>query len=393
MPSSLERARSELAECLRQRREEIEEALLTRTHAIADPAEAADPEYAQGLRAAVSGALDYGLAAIEHGEERSPQVPVLLLAQARLAARNNIPLDTVLRRYFAGYTLLGDFIVQEAGATNLKEPWLKRLLREQAALFDRFLATVTAEHAREREASRPSPEQRQAERIERLLAGELVDTSGIAYEFGGWHLGVVGSGPGAEQAVRHLAAGLDCRLLFLCRGEEGLWAWLGARRRLDPAGLSRMALPTACAIAVGEPGEGLSGWRLTHRQAVAALPIARRKPDAFIRYADVALLASVAQDDLLATSLVELYLTPLSKERDGGAVLRETLRAYFAAERNASSAAAALRVSRQTVNRHLQVIEQRLGRSVGACAVEIETALRLEELSHPVVPDEAQFGT
>jgi DNA-binding PucR family transcriptional regulator len=85
-------------------------------------------------------------------------------------------------------------------------------------------------------------------------------------------------------------------------------------------------------------------------------------------------------DDLLTTSLRRLYLAPLSDERDGGAVLRETLRAYFAADRNGASAAAALRVTRQTVNNRLRVIEERLERPLSACATELEAALRLDDL-------------
>jgi hypothetical protein len=76
-------ARRELSERLRERKGEIEEALLTRTYAIADPTEAADPEYEQGLRIAVAAALDHGLAVVEHGEERAPPVPVVLLATAK----------------------------------------------------------------------------------------------------------------------------------------------------------------------------------------------------------------------------------------------------------------------------------------------------------------------
>lgn len=382
---SIERTRVELAGRLRERRGEIEEALLTRTYAIADPKEAADPEYAQGLRAAVSAALDFDLAAVEHGEERAPQVPVLLLAQARLAARNDVPLDTVLRRYFAGYALLGDFIVQEAGAIKLGEAGLKRLLRDQATMFDRFLATVSEEHAREGRAGRGSTEERRAERIERLLEGELVDVSGISYDFAGWHLGIAASGADAERAVRDLAAGLDCRLLLLCREEqETTWAWLGSRRRLESGELLRGARQSAVAgsaVAFGEPGRDLSGWRLSHRQAVAAHLIAQRAPDDVVRYADVALLASMLQDDTLLASLRKLYLVPLEDARDSGNVLRVTLAAYFRQERNSASTAAALCVTRQTVNNRLRAIEERIGRPISSCAGELEALIHLERLS------------
>lgn len=389
---TLERARLKLAERLRERKREIEEALLTRTYAIADPAEAADPEYAQGLRAAVSAALEYGLAAVEHGEECAPQVPVLLLAQARLAARNRVPLDTVLRRYFAGYTLLGDFIVQEAGSMKLGEAGLKRLLRDQAATFDHFLAVVSEEHAREGRVARGSTEERRAERIERLLEGKLVDTSDLAYEFDGWHLGLVATGADGEQVLRNLAAGFDCRLLLLRREEDLFWAWLCARHHLDPAELLRTASSdsaTNSAIAIGEPGEGLAGWRTSHRQAAAALPVAARGPDRIVRYADVALVASSLQDDLLATSLRQLYLTPLDDERDGGAALRETLRTYLAAGGSLSSAATTLGVNRRTISSRLQKVEEKLGRSLYTVLADIEVALRMEAFdSHrPELPN------
>ena len=89
------------------------------------------------------------------------------------------------------------------------------------------------------------------------------------------------------------------------------------------------------------------------------------------------------QDDLLATSLHQLYLEPLEGERDGGKVARETLRAYFAAERNVSSAAAALGVNRNTVTSRLRAIEATVGRSLAFCGSELEAALRLAELGEP----------
>ena len=98
-----------------------------------------------------------------------------------------------------------------------------------------------------------------------------------------------------------------------------------------------------------------------------------------MRYSGVALLASALQDELLRAALRDLYLAPLEAERDGGAALRQTLRAYFAAERNVSSAAEMLGVNRNTVASRLRVIETTLGRSLGTCATELEVALRLEE--------------
>jgi len=381
----IEEIRGGLCARLRARKGEIEQAAITRVYGISDPKETSDPEYMGGLRTAVSAALDYGIAALERSEDRVPPIPTALLSQARLAARNRVSLDTVLRRYFAGYALLGDFLVQEVeNDHNLKGQELKRLLRAQATIFDRLLAAVSEEYGREVDGRFETAEQRRATRVECLLAGELIDTSDLAYDFEGCHLGAIATGPGSAEALRELATSLDRCLLLVRRREETAHAWLGARRKMDWTGLESFVSkrwPAQIALALGEPSNGLAGWRLTHRQAQAAMPIAMRGAEPPVRYADVALLASILQDDLLATSLREIYLSPLEGERDGGAVLRETLRAYFTTGRNGAAAAALLGTSRQTVTNRLQAAEDRIGRSLTAAGAEIDAALRLEELA------------
>lgn len=379
-------ARSAVRARLGDRLGEIEEAALTRVAAITDPGDVSDPAYREGLRTAVGAAVAYGIETIGH-KGGVPPVPVALLAQARMAARVGIPLDTVLRRYFAGYSLLGFFILEEASNVGVVDgAELQRLLGAHAGIFDRLLSAIGEEHARETEALRLSAGRRKAERIERLLAGELIDTSEIAYDFDAWHIGVVADGAGAERSIREFAAAQDCRPLILPRGGSTVWAWLGSRRQLDPEGLLHLLhRDGSCggdrsfpAIALGEPGQGLSGWRLTHRQAAAALPVARSR-GSVVRYADVALLAAAAQDNLLADSL-RLYLEPLEGERDGGESARKTLRAYIAANRNVISAAAAMGITRQSARGRLRTIEDRIGRGLDECAAEIDIALQLREL-------------
>jgi hypothetical protein len=380
--SSAYLARS-LRKRLEARRAEIEQAILTRVYSVSDPIEAGDPEYVAGLRAAVGAAVELGISAIEPGVDQPTSIPVELFAQARYAARNGVSLDTVLRRYFAGYTLLGDFVVAEAeDGGSLKGPGLQRLLRVEANVFDRLVVAISDEYARELEMKMRSSRQRRVEQVRRLLAGELLDAGDLGYELHAWHLGLIGAGRDAEQVIRDLAGALDRRLLAVPMGAGTVWAWLGGRQRIDPIDLAPM-IPSngqaEASLAVGEPGHGLGGWRITHRQASAALPIVLAGGENVIHYANVCLLASIVQDDLLATSLRQMYLGPLAEDRDGGEAYRETLRAYFVAGRNGASAAAALGVSRQTVNARLHAIEERLGRPLTACAAEIEAALRLEE--------------
>jgi hypothetical protein len=379
---SLAEARAALAARLRERREELEAAVATRINSIEDPREISDPSYLPGLHAALIATVEYALTAIEAGDRRTPESPPALLAQVRLAARNGVALDTVLRRCIAGSALLDDMVVAEAERTGVPRSVLRDLLAAQATLLDRLLAVVSDEFGQESAKRATGTAARRRECVKRLLAGELVDHSELGYDLEAHHLAVVAKGEEGEETVRKLAARLERNLLAVRREEEPVWAcWLGGRNLLR-AERAMQALaaeaPAGTIVVLGEPGEGLGGWRFSHRQAKAALPVAERSGQALLRYADVAILATLLGDDLLATSLRRLYLEPLERARDGGRVARETLHAYFAAERNVSSTAAALGVDRRTVTNRLRAIEALLGRSLRDAATDLEIALRLD---------------
>jgi sugar diacid utilization regulator len=263
------------------------------------------------------------------------------------------------------------------------------VLRAQATLLDRLLAAVAEEHARVQAArSDASSLGRRRRTIERLLKGEDPGPAPeLRYDLGGVHVALLATGPGADDLLHALAKEFD-RTLLVASPDAGevLWAWLGGRTAVGADQLvERLASVSLdnVQLAVGEPAEGIAGWRLSHRQARAAWPIARRGPDPAVRYSEVALLTSTLQDQLLVESLQKLYLEPLESDRDGGETLRQTLRAYFAADRSAASAAATLGLSRQAVSGRLRMIEKRIGRPLGSCVTELETALRIRQFHHP----------
>lgn len=384
-PRSLSRARTALAAYLTARLPEIEEAVYARVQGIADPGEANDPAYAEGLRLALKAALEYGLQAIEGGEDATPPVPISLLAQARAAPRAGVPLDTVLRRYFAGYALLGDFLLGAVSSVGLDADEVKTVVRGNAAILDRLLAAVSDEYRREAsEIERAGAEPRRLQYVKRILSGGMVDASDLGYNLDDQHLGVVASGAESPKTLRALAAKAQVRILLVKADRDLFWAWFGGRSLPDPTQIARsLKAPVrkpGTSIALGEPGNGIKGWRLTHRQATAAFNVIRRSGDALARYGDVALLATSMQDEVLADSLRELFLRPLESGRDDGEAARETLRAYLVANRNVSSAAAALGVNRRTVIRRLRAAEEAIGRPLDAVATSIKVALDLERL-------------
>ena len=382
--SSLQEARSRLATRLRSRRPELEQAVLPRVYAVSD-VNLVNPDYLDGLRAAVRGGLDYGLAGIEKGEARAPEIPVVILAQARTAARRGVSAETVMRRYVAGNAVLRDFLVAEIERGGPREAAaLRDLLRTQGVLFDRLLAVIVEEHRHELRSSIRSPGHRRLSHVKRLLDGELVDTSELGYDMDASHIGLVATGNGTVNLVRGLASALDRRSLIVSPDERTIWAWLGGRHRTDSADVKRilsLSWPDRLCLSIGEPADGVAGWRQTHHQAKAAMAVALLGDlGGPFRYSDDPLLVAVLQGDLHARSLHQLFLAPLESERDGGQTLRNTLRAYIAAERNISSAAMALNLNRRTVTKHLRTIEDRLGHPLQSCLAAVDAALRLQDL-------------
>jgi PucR-like helix-turn-helix protein/diguanylate cyclase with GGDEF domain len=391
----LDEIRADLVQKLRARSGEIEDALVERVQALSQAAEGDDPDYRAGLRATVAESLDYTLLGIERGDEWEGPMPAAAAAQARLAARSSVPLETVLRRYAAGDRLVGEFILDEAADVSHEQT--RQILGSKGPHVDRLMAAVAAEYVEELELLRRSPSQRRAERVQSLLAGGGAPEIGwLDYELDAWHLGLIITGPRPDVAARTLAAGLGHRSLVVVRGDETAWAWLGGVKPVVAEVERYMAadvLGPQISLAIGEPRHGLDGWRLTHHEAKAAQQVMLRRPRPLIQASDVLLLAAVLRDELLARSLCETYLAPLDEIGDSSGILRETLRAYFEAGFNAATAAAALQVDRHTVQRRLRKVEEALGRRLHTNHAEIEVALLIEELDEePVLQAEGQFG-
>lgn len=371
---------------LRQRRPEIEQAICARIHtSVPHPASREDPDYEAGLEEAITSVVGFSLDAIEKGSEWSGSMPPGAAVQARRAARVGVGLGTIQRRYFAGHREFGEFVTQEierVGLLNNGEV-VNHLRRIQETLLERLAAAIEHEYSQEQESIGGS---RRSEIVQRLLAGEPVEPADLAeldYEIDTyWHVGLIASGAGVEDIVQTLRRHYGCKLLYVSLNSR-VCAWLGIQEgttvkgeHLSTTGHSELS------VAVGEPGRGFDGWRLTHHQARAAFAVALRRPERVAWYADGRLLAAALQNETLARSLTQRYLMPLGSQRDGGAKLRRTLRTYIDLECNATSAAHGLQVGRHTVESRVHAAERLIGSTLRQCLPELDVALRLEELDH-----------
>lgn len=371
------------AAALRSRESEIVEAILTRMAGVEEVMPDASPDYPSGLHAAVEAGLDYSLRCLETDGDRFPPVPSAITAHARAAASHDVRIETVFRRASAASLLLTDFLIG-AGERDptLRQADIKFTVRRQANVLDALLAAIGLAYSEVIERGPLDGDRRRARQIERLLRGEPLETTHLDYPFDGWNLAMIMEGDRAPQAMTALAANAGSRLLMVKHTVTLSWGWLGGSAPPDAADVSREldAHFDGLQVALGEVAEGWAGWRLSHRQARAAWLIAKRRGDMHTRYGEVALLASMLGDQLLTASLRELYLNPLSTARDGGYSAKATLRAYFLAERNTSSAAALLGISRQSVSRRLRAVEEQIGRPINSCSRALEAAVELDEI-------------
>lgn len=387
---SLGPARIELARRLRSREAELQEAVSAHVRSVVPDAVAdGDLHLASGLREMIAVCVDCGLASIEQGAPWSGPMPPAVTAQASRAASGGVSLTTALCRCVAGHTLAWSFVLDEVAHHDLLDEQRFALLLQASAVLGSLLARVQAEvagaHSSEIKRRARSHEQRRAEIVHKLLAGESPDDSEraeLGYELDAWHLCVSATGANAEKAVRGLAAALGRELLLIVHDGE-VWAWLGGQRKPRMSDVERvLSAPgfTGVSLAIGEAARGVEGWRLTHREAQAALLVAQHSPQRLTRYLDVALDATALQDEAFADSLIERYLSPLDDMRIGGQAARRTLRALFDTEYNVSSAAHPLKVHRSSVHRWREEIERRLGYRLHGHQAEIEVALRIEDL-------------
>jgi hypothetical protein len=383
--------RAELVRRLRSRAPELWEVVFahvrsTVPHAVAD----GDPALAAGLREMIEACLDCGLASIEQGPQWSGLVPPTVAAHARRAASNGVGLTTALCRCVAAYSQVWSFVLDDVAEHSPPGQQVFVLLQQVSAALVAVLAHVQVEIAEAQSAEikhrSRSHEQRRAEIVRRLLEAEPVDAGELAelrYDLDAWHIAVIATGYGAEEAVRRLVAGLSCQLLQVLQGAGTVLAWLGSSRRLAFSDIARVCAeggPWGASLAVGEAGSGIEGWRTTYREAQKALLVARDRPSEIVRYLDVALEAAALQDDTLADALIGKYLYPLEDVPIGGQAARRALRALFEAEHNVSSAANALGVHRSSIHRWRSQVERRLGYRLHQHQAEIELALRIEQM-------------
>jgi hypothetical protein len=358
-------------------RGEVVELVWQRINSVCPEPDFADTEYRRGLEAAVQAAVDWAMTAARRDGGEVPPVPPALLVQARVAARNRVSLDSVVRRYVVGHTVVLRVLLEEDGL-DCPASSRTQLLSE---LLDEVVQAVSREHERESRQWGRSNDQLWVGRIKDLLAGDLRGIDRFTYDFNGAQVGLMGTGRDAGLQIKLLTKALDCQSLLVYPGPTSVWAWLASREGIDWGELERWLgenWPPDATLAVGEEHRGLVGWRRTHREARAASSIAEAHPGRAIRYGREALRVAATNDDLLGATLRDRYVVPLDGAGVQAPAIKGTLAAYLSSEWNATSVSEQLGVSRKTVNSRIRVAETLIGQSLPTCASALQVALALD---------------
>jgi hypothetical protein len=245
------------------------------------------------LAASVDSNVDTCLQIMEHRIDLAAvQAPTAAVKNACRLAQRGTPLTALLRAYRVGHACFFDWLLKElarqAGDAKMITAATLGMSRIVAGYFDQTSETMVAAYTQERENWLRNRSAARAAKIRDLLSGERIDVSTaeatLGYPLRRYHLCLVcWAGDAAatadeitrlEHAISQVAEQAACsgNPAFLPRDESSAWAWLplGIRDTFDAAGARTVGADGDIHFAFGDPAKGMTGFRLTHQQAVAA---------------------------------------------------------------------------------------------------------------------------
>jgi DNA-binding PucR family transcriptional regulator len=252
-----------------------------------------------------------------------------------------------------------------------------------------------------------------AARVRAILQGDRIDVDAseavLGYRLRQRHVGAVcwvgdreAGGPALarlERVTMEMARQAACkgRPFFLPQDESSAWAWLplGASDSFTIPTMRGVAAEPGIRFAFGAAGTGISGYRRTHQQALAAHAVALAAGPSGPRttsFTEVAPLALMASSVELLRPWVHETLGPLADDDDQHARLRDTLRVFLQENGSYKATAERLILHKNSVQYRVRKAEEALGHPVDQNRLSVELALLASQwlgatvLRHPRQP-------
>jgi DNA-binding PucR family transcriptional regulator len=267
--------------------------------------------------------------------------------------------------------------------------------RVVAGYIDQTSEEMVVAYAQARENWLRNRSTARAARIRDLLAGGRIDVGAtevtLGYRLRQYHVGLVcwvdDTASAAdeitrlEHAIGHVVGNASCPgdPVFVPRDESSAWAWLplGVRGTFDPAATAGVEADVR--FAFGDAAKGPAGFRLTHRQALAAQAVALAAGPHMPRtvaFGEVAPIAMMLGSAELLRAWVLGTLAGLATDDEHHARLRETLLIFLRTGGSYKTTAEQLMMHKNTVQYRIRKARESLGRPVGENRYEVELALQ-----------------
>jgi DNA-binding PucR family transcriptional regulator len=333
-------------------------------------------------------------------ELSSVHAPAASLEYARRRAQRGTPLTALLRAYRLGHTCFSDWLLkelaQQADDAHMITAATLSMSKTVAGYVDQTSEEIVAAYTGEREHWLRNRSAARAARIRDLLSGGRVNVSAteatLGYRLRQYHVGVVCWADDAtaavdnitrlDHAISHVAAKVvgSGDPVFLPRDEASAWAWLplGIRDRFDADAASTVGTDGDIHFAFGDAVKGVTGFRLTHRQALAAqaVALAAGSPPRVVTFTDVAPVAMMLGSPDLLRAWVLATLGGLATDDEHHARLRDTLLVFLQSGGSYKTTAEQLVLHKNTVQYRIRKAEESLGRPAAENRQDVELALQ-----------------
>ncbi|MBF9066678.1 PucR family transcriptional regulator [Streptacidiphilus fuscans] len=330
------------------------------------------------------------------GERVTANVGAAQVGIARELVRRGLN-ETGLDAYRAGQAVALRRWTEICFALTTDHDELRELLdvssRSIAAFVDDTIAGIAAQIARERKELTSGSHAERLETVSLLLDGAPIPVARaeqrLGYRLAGQHTAAVvwSEAPDADLGDLDRAAELvavvsggsagpgEPRPLTVLAGAATRWVWVHGRPDREQLRARAADLP-GVRIAVGSSGEGVDGFRRSHLDALTVQRMLDRlsSPHQVASHDEVELVALLTADPKSAGQFVRRVLGDLETAEPE---ITEAVRAFVAAQCNASHAAARLYVHRNTLLRRLARADQLLPRPLAHNVVDVAAALEV----------------
>ncbi|MGW5110118.1 PucR family transcriptional regulator [Nocardia sp. NPDC004123] len=316
-----------------------------------------------------------------------------VIERTRMLVQRGLPLTAVIRGYRIGANLMTE---QWSDAVYAYGPNDRRSVEVAKAgtsyilsCLDLMTERISEEYRNEDERLARERSLSHLEDVRRVLSSSDTDVDNATYRLGyrlsGRHTAIVlraltndaDAGASLDVAVRELGRATRTPGLTVRVDIRTMWCWLPSPAD-DHLRIPSPSVPVL--VAIGNPAGGLDGFRHSHREALDALRVSEMTAPStatvtYYRDVDIAAMCSIVPErchEFVSSELGTLASNDRTTRR-----IRETLRAFYAANSNFRATAANLGIHHNTVRYRLEQAELAIGRPVGERRLALELALHL----------------